>query len=75
MRVIDVLGIALVDLARPDRAVLAHDVVDDALMWREWIDALLLNLGPGILGGVQEDVVGDALNSYTQTYRENIKTH
>jgi len=33
--VIDVLGVALVNLARPDRAVLANDVVDDALVRRE----------------------------------------
>jgi hypothetical protein len=41
--------------------VLANDVVDDALVRCERAEALLLNLGPSILGGVQEDVVGDAL--------------
>jgi len=49
-----------VDLARSDRAVLADDVVDNALVRRERVEALLLDLGPSILGGVQEDVVGDA---------------
>jgi len=49
-RIIDVLGIVLVDLARPDRAVLANDVVDDALVRRERVDALLLDLGPRTLG-------------------------
>ena len=58
--VIDLLGIALVNLARSDRAVLANDVVDDALVRRERVEALLLDLGPSILGGVQEDIVGDA---------------
>ena len=33
--VIDLLGIALVNLARPDRAVLANDVVDNPLMGGE----------------------------------------
>jgi len=50
-----------VDLARPDRAVLANDVVDNPLMGGERVEALLLDLGPSILGGVQENVVGDAL--------------
>jgi hypothetical protein len=50
-----------VDLTRPDRALLANDVVDDALVWRASIAALLLDLGPNILGGVQENVVGGAL--------------
>ena len=49
------------NLARPDRAVLANDVVDDALVRRERVEALLLDLGPSILGGVQENIVGDAL--------------
>ena len=34
-RIIDVLGIALVNLARPDWAVLANDVVDNPLMGGE----------------------------------------
>jgi hypothetical protein len=37
--------------------MLANDFVDDALVRRERVEALLLNLGPGILGGVQKDVV------------------
>jgi hypothetical protein len=41
--------------------VLANDVVDDALVRRERVEALLLDLGPSILGGVQENIVGDAL--------------
>ena len=49
------------NFARTDRGMLANDFVDDALVRRERVEALLLNLGPGILGGVQKDVVGDAL--------------
>ena len=41
--------------------MLADDIVDDALVRRERVEALLLDLGPSILGSVQENVVGDAL--------------
>jgi hypothetical protein len=41
-----------VNFARADRAVLAHDVVDDALVQRERVEAFLLDLGTSILGGV-----------------------
>jgi len=73
--VIDFLCVVVVDFARSERAVLANDVVDCPLMGGEGIEALLLDLGSSILGGVQEDVVGDALNSCTQTYMEYTKTH
>jgi len=59
--VIDILGITIVNLAGPERAMLTNDVVDGPLMWGERVEALLSNLGSSIRGGVGQDVVGDAL--------------
>ena len=51
----------MVNLAGSKRAVVANNIIDDPLVRRERVEALLFDLCPSIFSSVYENIVGDLL--------------
>src|SRR6056297_1049568 len=61
LRVVDPLGVAVVQVAGGEFALLLEDVVERALVWRELFDRLLADLVAALRDGRADDVRRDAV--------------